>query len=122
MNYNSEQIAELIKCRDDVEYFADNYIKFSKPNGVVQAKLNDFQRSVIRNYRDNKVSEAGNISILQFIEDNCIALKINGNKLDIQPCKWLTGLGTQAGSPAAGTDRMICYSLGNYLTGLILHN
>lgn len=57
-----------------------------------------------------KVSEAGNISILQFIEDNCIALKINGKKLDIQPCKWLTGLGTQAGSPAAGTDRMICYS------------
>ena len=57
-----------------------------------------------------KVSDAGNISILQFIEDNCIALKINGKKLDIQPCKWLTGLGTQAGSPAAGTDRMVCYS------------
>lgn len=37
-------------------------------------------------------------------------MKINGKKLDIQPCKWLTGLGTQAGSPAAGTDRMICYS------------
>jgi phage terminase large subunit-like protein len=55
MNYNSEQIAELIKCRDDVEYFADNYIKVSKPNGVVQAKLNDFQRSVIRKYRDEKV-------------------------------------------------------------------
>lgn len=55
MNYNSEQIAELIKCRDDVEYFADNYIKVSKPNGVVQAKLNDFQRSVIHKYRDEKV-------------------------------------------------------------------
>lgn len=54
MNYNSEQIAELIKCRNDIEYFADNYIKFSRPNGVVQAKLNDFQRSVVRNYRDNK--------------------------------------------------------------------
>lgn len=57
-----------------------------------------------------KVSEAGNISILQFLEDNCIALKINGKKLDIQPCKWLTGIGTPAGSPEAGTDRMICYS------------
>lgn len=55
MNYSADQIAELIKCREDVEYFADNYIKFSKPNGVVLAKLNDFQRNVIRNYRDNKV-------------------------------------------------------------------
>jgi phage terminase large subunit-like protein len=54
VKYSDEQIAELIKCRDDVEYFADNYIKFSNPNGVVQAKLNDFQRSVVRNYRDNK--------------------------------------------------------------------
>ena len=55
MNYNSEQIAEVMKCSEDVEYFADNYIKFSNPNGVVLAKLNDFQRSVIRHYRDNKV-------------------------------------------------------------------
>lgn len=55
MNYSIEQIAEVMKCSEDVEYFADNYIKFSNPNGVVLAKLNDFQRSVIRNYRDNKV-------------------------------------------------------------------
>ena len=55
MNYSIEQIAEVMKCSEDVEYFADNYIKFSNPNGVVLAKLNDFQRSVIRHYRDNKV-------------------------------------------------------------------
>ncbi len=57
-----------------------------------------------------KVSTAGNISILQFLEDNCIALKINGKKLDIQPCKWLVGLGVAAGSPSAATDRMVAYS------------
>jgi len=57
-----------------------------------------------------KVSTAGNISILQFLEDNCIALKINGKKLDIQPCKWLVGLGVPAGSPSVATDRMVAYS------------
>jgi hypothetical protein len=57
-----------------------------------------------------KVSDAGNISILSFLEDNCIALKINGKKLDIQPCKWLVGRGTPAGSPAVATDRMIVYT------------
>lgn len=57
-----------------------------------------------------KVSTAGNISILQFLEDNCISLKINGKKLDIQPCKWLAGLGVAAGSPSAATDRMVAYT------------
>ena len=56
------------------------------------------------------VSTAGNISILKFIQDNCIALSLNGKKLDIQPCKWLTGRGAVAGSPAAATDRMVAYS------------
>lgn len=56
------------------------------------------------------VSTAGNISILKFLQDNCIALSINGKKLDIQPCKWLTGRGVAAGSPSAATDRMVAYS------------
>jgi hypothetical protein len=51
-----------------------------------------------------KVSNAGNVSILQFLEDNSISLRINGRKLDIQPLKWLTGRG------AAGADRMVAYT------------
>ena len=51
-----------------------------------------------------KVSNAGNVSILQFLEDNSISLRINGRKLDIQPVKWLTGRG------AAGADRMVAYT------------
>lgn len=51
-----------------------------------------------------KVSNAGNVSILQFLEDNSIALRINGRKLEIQPVKWLTGRG------ASGADRMVAYT------------
>jgi hypothetical protein len=50
------------------------------------------------------VSSAGNTSILKYIMENSIANQINGKPLNIQPIKWLTGLGT------SGTDRMMCYT------------
>jgi hypothetical protein len=56
------------------------------------------------------VSTAGNISILKFLQDNCISNSINGKPLDIQPCKWLTGRGANAGSPSTATDRMMVYT------------
>lgn len=56
------------------------------------------------------VSTAGNVSILKFLEDNCISLRTNGKKLDIQPLKWLTDRGVAAGSPSAATDRMVVYT------------
>jgi hypothetical protein len=51
-----------------------------------------------------KVSSAGNVSILKFLEDNSIALRINGKALNIQPVKWAAGRG------AAGADRMLAYT------------
>lgn len=51
-----------------------------------------------------KVSSAGNISILKFLQENCISLNINGKALDIQPVKWLTGRGS------GGADRMVVYT------------
>lgn len=51
-----------------------------------------------------KVSSAGNISILEFLKQNSIALSINGKPLDIQPVKWLPGLGS------GSTDRMVAYT------------
>lgn len=52
----------------------------------------------------SKVSTAGNVSVLEFIKQNSIALTINGSPLDIQPVKWLAGAGV------AGADRMIAYT------------
>jgi hypothetical protein len=51
-----------------------------------------------------KVSSAGNISILKYIKENAITNEINGQPLDIQPCKWLAGAG------GAGADRMMVYT------------
>lgn len=51
-----------------------------------------------------KVSSAGNVSILKFLKENSISLQINGSELDIQPVKWLTGAGSM------GVDRMVVYT------------
>jgi hypothetical protein len=51
-----------------------------------------------------KVSSAGNVSILEYVKQNCISLQINGRPLNIQPVKWLTGRGD------GGTDRMMAYT------------
>lgn len=51
-----------------------------------------------------KVSSAGNVSILEFLKQNSIALAANGVPLDIQPVKWLTGRGVDS------TNRMVAYT------------
>lgn len=51
-----------------------------------------------------KVSSAGNVSILKFLKENSLSLQINGKELDIQPVKWLTGRGVN------GEDRMLAYT------------
>ena len=51
-----------------------------------------------------KVSSAGNVSILKFLQDNSIALTINGKPLDIAPVKWLTGAGVES------ENRMVAYT------------
>lgn len=51
-----------------------------------------------------KVSSAGNVSILKFLKENSIALSVNGVELDIQPVKWLAGAGV------GPTDRMVAYT------------
>ena len=50
------------------------------------------------------VSDAGNISILEFIKINCLAMSVNGKPLDIQPSKWLVARGV------SNKDRMVVYT------------
>lgn len=50
------------------------------------------------------VSTAGSVSILKFLQDNSIALSVNGKPLNIQPIKWLPGRG------ASAADRMLAYT------------
>jgi hypothetical protein len=51
-----------------------------------------------------KVSSAGNVSILKFLKENTISLNVNGKELNINPVKWLPGLGS------GGTNRMMAYT------------
>ena len=46
----------------------------------------------------------GNISLLKFLEQNSLCLSENGKELDVQPVRWLNGIG------AAGTDRIVAYT------------
>lgn len=51
-----------------------------------------------------KVSDAGNVSVLEYVRNNCISMAKNGRPLNIEPVKWLEGAGVGA------TDRMVAYT------------
>ena len=58
-----------------------------------------------------KVSSAGNISILKYIQENSLLTTSGRGKLDIQPLKWLVGAGTGGTIGTAGTvDRAVVYT------------
>ena len=50
------------------------------------------------------VSDAGSMSIIEFLRQNSLTKAATGVPLNIQPVKWLTGRG------AVGADRMIAYT------------
>lgn len=47
LNYTLEMIEELLKCRDDIIYFAENYYKAQTQNGFNYIKLFDYQKVVL---------------------------------------------------------------------------
>jgi hypothetical protein len=58
-----------------------------------------------------KVSNAGNVSILEFLRVNSMCNAANGKPLNIQPIKWLVGAGAGGTLGTAGTvDRMVAYT------------
>jgi hypothetical protein len=50
-----DQVTEWIRCRDDVAYFADAYVQLKSPHGIVQCRLNDFQRRVVDQHKTDKI-------------------------------------------------------------------
>lgn len=50
------------------------------------------------------VTEAGSMSILQYVREQCLCNTVNGRLLEVAPVKWLSGAG------ASGKDRMLAYT------------
>lgn len=58
-----------------------------------------------------KVSNAGNVSILKYIQDNSLLTTTGAGKLDILPLKWLIGAGEGGTIGTEGTvDRAVVYT------------
>lgn len=57
-----------------------------------------------------KVSLAGNVSILKYLQDNNLLTTSGRGKIDIFPCKWLIGAGVGGTIGTAGVDRMVVYT------------
>ena len=55
--YTKNHIEEMVKCRNDIYYFAENYYKIvDLDEGLVTIQLRDYQRRLIDNFVNNKFS------------------------------------------------------------------
>lgn len=53
--YTAEQISEIIKCKNDINYFAENYYYIlSLDEGMVKIGLRDYQKDLIKNFNDHR--------------------------------------------------------------------
>jgi hypothetical protein len=61
---------------------------------------------------EQKVSTAGNVSILKYIQENNVYTRSTGRPLEVFPLKWLNGAGASGtiGTGGAGHDRMVAYT------------
>lgn len=61
---------------------------------------------------ENKVSTAGNVSIMKYIQENNVYTRSTGRILEVFPLKWLNGAGASGtiGTGGAGHDRMVAYT------------
>jgi hypothetical protein len=57
-----------------------------------------------------KVSNAGNVSILKYIQDNNLLTTSGKGKLEIYPLKWLIGAGVGGTLGTPGVDRAVVYT------------
>lgn len=55
IKYTEFQIEEIIKCSEDIVYFAENYITIVDPNkGKTIVKLRDYQKRLLKHFNENR--------------------------------------------------------------------
>lgn len=54
LKYTLPMIEEILKCKEDILYFAENYYKAQTPSGFNFIKLYDYQKTVIKDMTDTQ--------------------------------------------------------------------
>lgn len=55
--YTEEMIKEIMRCRKDIFYFAENYYKIVHPDfGFMNIDLRDYQNKCLQEFIDNRFS------------------------------------------------------------------
>lgn len=54
-NFTQEEITEIIKCKNDVIYFAEKFCKIKSEDGSYKhPQLRDYQKEVLRNFENSR--------------------------------------------------------------------
>lgn len=54
--YTEEELQEIIRCKQDIVYFANTYCYLKTQTGVRRIKLRSYQEKMLRHYQDNRFS------------------------------------------------------------------
>ena len=54
--YTEEELQEIIRCKQDIIYFANKYCYLKTETGVRSIKLRPYQEKLLRHYQDNRFS------------------------------------------------------------------
>lgn len=52
--YTDAEITELAKCANDIVYFAEKYAVVMTDEGIMQVKLRDYQKTLLRDFQHNR--------------------------------------------------------------------
>ena len=52
--YTDDELAELVKCANDIIYFAEKYAVVMTDEGIRKVKLREYQKEMLRNFQHNR--------------------------------------------------------------------
>lgn len=53
--FSEEEVQEFVRCSQDVNYFASNYVKVVHPDrGLIPIELYDYQQKLLAHFKDNR--------------------------------------------------------------------